>query len=681
MIRILIADDIAENRYLLETLLKGNGYEVISATNGVEALELARTSLPDLIITDILMPVMDGFVLCKQWKGDEQLKRIPFVFYTATYTEPKDEEFALSLGAERFIIKPQRPEEIIELLRGLLADAHAGTLAASDKPQKGDEEFFRDHNAALLRKLEKKMGQLEQANEALKQEIVERKRIENELLYRNTILATQQETSLDAILVVDETGKIVSHNNRFIELWGVPEDILAQKSDEQALGFVLDKIAEPGLFSDKVKYLYDHKTETSRDLIRLKDGRIFDRYSSPIVGDGVRYFGRVWYFRDITGQEILEEQLRQAQKMEAIGALAGGVAHDFNNLLAAIMGYACILQKKLASHDGMKTYIDQILQATQRGAGLTKSLLAFSRKQPMELRPVNINEIILGFQKMMNRLIGDDMEFTVTCAGEALMVEADAGQLEQVLMNLITNARDAMPNGGKLTMASERIAFAEDQEDMPRGLYAVITVADTGSGMDKDAREHIFEPFFTTKEIGKGTGLGLAIVYGIVRKHSGFIRVQSEPGKGATFRIYFPLTGHSAREVAKEEQKILPSGTETILLVEDNPNVRFATKDMLQELGYTVLEAADGKEALSVFERNKERVHLVLCDLILPKKNGKEAFEDIRKMKPEIKAIFTSGYAADILEEKGLMDEGIHFLSKPVSMMDLSRKIREALGS
>jgi PAS domain S-box-containing protein len=681
MIRVLIADDIAENRYMLETLLKGNGYEVTCVANGAEALELARKTPPDIIITDILMPVMDGFSLCKQWKADERLRQVPFVFYTATYTEPADEEFALSLGAERFIVKPQRPDQMIEMLHEILNDAHAGRLVPCEKPQKEEEAFFREYNATLLRKLEKKMEQLERTNEALKQEIVERKRIENELVYRNTILATQQDTSLDGILVVDSEGKMISYNKRFIELWGLPADIVAQKSDESALGSVLDTIKDPGRFLAKVKYLYEHRTETSRDLIDLRDGRIFDRYSSPIIGGNGQYYGRVWYFRDITEQAKLEQQLRQAQKMEAIGALAGGVAHDFNNVLAAVMGYASIVQKKMAADLAMKYNIDQILDATKRGAGLVKSLLAFSRKQTIELKPVNINELIPGFQKMMSRLIGADIEFIARCADEPLMIEADAGQLEQVLMNLITNARDAMPQGGTLTIATERIFLADERDEMAGGPYAVVTVSDTGNGMDKDTREHIFEPFFTTKEAGKGTGLGLAIVYGIIKKHRGFIRVQSEPRKGTSFTISLPLISREPEVRQTEDQALLPGGTETVLLVEDDQDVRRATGDMLRELGYPVLEAVDGDDALKVFQENRDRVRLILCDLILPKRSGRETLEEIKRTKPDIKAVFTSGYTADIIKQKGLMDEGMSLLAKPVSMIDLARKIRAVLDS
>jgi CheY-like chemotaxis protein len=300
----------------------------------------------------------------------------------------------------------------------------------------------------------------------------------------------------------------------------------------------------------------------------------------------------------------------------------------------------------------------------------------------MELRPVDINDIIRGFQKMMTRLIGENIELAADCGQAALVVETDIGQLEQVLMNLATNARDAMPSGGKLTIRSRLLVVAEDQGDeLKRGSYAVITVTDTGCGMDKKIQEHLFEPFFTTKEAGKGTGLGLATSYGIIKKHNGSIRAYSEPGKGTTFTIHLPLSPRALPESRHEENGLLPPGTETILLIEDHANVRIATRDMLREFGYSVLEAADGEDAIKVFLDNRDKVRLVLCDLIMPKKSGKETYEEIKKMKPDMKAIFTSGYAPDSIAETGLLEEGINFMSKPVSMIDLIRKIRQVLDS
>ncbi len=679
MIRVLIADDLAENRYLLETLLKGNGYEVVTACNGAEALELARKAPPDVVITDILMPVMDGFSLCRQWKADERLKPIPFIFYTATYTDPKDEEFALSLGAERFIVKPKKPEEMIALVHEILNDAVGGRLASGDRPS--DKDFLRDYNETLFRKLEKKVGQLEQSNAALQQEIDARKKMEKELVYRNTLLATQQDTSLDGILVVDAEGKMVSYNRRFVELWGIPHDVVDSRSDERALRSILDKIVEPERFLEKVRYLYEHREQTSRELVTLKDHRVFDRYSSAILGEDGHYYGRVWYFRDITEQKKLEEQLRLAQKMEAIGTLAGGVAHDFNNIMTAIMGYACILQKKLGPENAVGHNIDQILSATKKAAGLTKSLLTFSKKQTACLQPVNINDIIQGFQRMMTGLIRDNVQFTVACAPEALILEADAGQMEQVLMNLTVNALDAMPRGGVLTVTTNTFSIQADQDEIRRGSYAVIAVSDSGIGMDKGTVEHIFEPFFTTKGADKGTGLGLAVVYGIIKNHKGFIRVYSELGKGTIFKIYLPLTTQALRDSLSDEKVVLPSGTETILLAEDDANVRMVTCHQLQEFGYTVLEATDGEDAVAIFHRNADTVRLVICDLIMPRKNGKETLEAIRKEKPDIKVIFTSGYTKDVIARKSLMEEDANFLSKPVSMLEMIRKVREVLDT
>ncbi len=679
MKRILITDDNAENRYMLEALLKGNGYATESAKNGAEALEIAKRNPPDIIVTDILMPVMDGFALCRQWKADEQLKKIPFVFYTATYTDPKDEQFALSLGADRFVMKPKMPEEIINLLHEILDNPIS--LKPSVQPTAGDRDFFESHNAALVRKLGKKMAQLEEANEVMRLEIAERKRVESELVYRNTILATQQEASLDAILVVDDKGRMVTYNRRFVELWGLPPDIADKRSDQESLEFVLGKIVDPEKFMEKVKYLYAHPQEKSRDLIELKDRRILDRYSAGIIGEDGHYYGRVWYFRDITEQRKLEEQLSQAQKMEAVGSLAGGIAHDFNNILSAIIGYGSILRVKMKDERDLCHYVEEILAASERAANLTQSMLAFSRKQVIELKPVDINDLIRRIQKMLSRLIREDIEFTIKDLPEPLIVRADAGQLEHMLVNLLTNGRDAMPHGGKLTISTEKFIQPSDGNEMKKGVYGVITVSDTGCGIDKEIRDRIFEPFFTTKEIGKGTGLGLAIVYGIVKKHDGFIHVYSEPGSGTAFKIFLPLTYQPLPDVREEKDKLLPSGTETLLLVEDNDNVRLATTAMLREFGYTVVVAADGEEAIRLFKEHGDRVSLVLCDLIMPNKSGKETYEEIRKMRPDAKAIFMSGYTADIISQKGLLEEGINFLSKPVSMIDLIRKVREVLDS
>jgi two-component system, cell cycle sensor histidine kinase and response regulator CckA len=384
---------------------------------------------------------------------------------------------------------------------------------------------------------------------------------------------------------------------------------------------------------------------------------------------------------DATEHRKLEDQLRQAQKMEAIGALAGGVAHDFNNILSAIVGYAALVQIKMKTDDPLRPHIEQILASSERATGLTKSLLAFSRKQVIELKPVNINDVVFGFHKLLTRLIGEDIEFRVIPAREDMIVEADQGQLEQVLMNLATNARDAMPTGGILEIKTDKITIDSDLGDIKKGDYAVLSVSDTGSGIDKSARDHIYEPFFTTKDVGKGTGLGLAIVYGIIHKHNGTIHFYSEPGQGTTFKIYLPLIPSAVKQMPHTNFVMPPSGTETILLVEDDKSVRAVTKAMLEEFGYTVVEAVDGEDAIKLFQENKGKIQLVLCDLIMPKINGKETFEQIKKIRPDIKGIFISGYTSDIIAQKGVMEDGVNFISKPLSTSDLFNKIREVLES
>jgi PAS domain S-box-containing protein len=386
---------------------------------------------------------------------------------------------------------------------------------------------------------------------------------------------------------------------------------------------------------------------------------------------------------DITEHRKLEEQLSQSQKMEAIGALAGGVAHDFNNILSAIIGYAHLLRMKMQPDDPLRLYVEQVLASSERATGLTQSLLAFSRKQVTDLKPVDMNSLIVAFQKMLHRLIGEDIEFTVNCFRDSLVVEADKGQLEQVLMNLVTNARDAMPRGGNLHIATDRLEITSQNmlahNIAVPGVYAFISVTDNGMGMDRKTQARIFEPFFTTKEVGKGTGLGLAMVYGIIKKHNGFINVYSEPGQGTTFRIYLPLAQRAVGEIRREEGIAPPSGSETILLVEDDQTVRTVTRTALEAFGYTVIEAADGEEAVRIFRARKDEIQMVLCDVIMPKKNGKETLDELKKMRPDIKALFMSGYTSDIIMQKGILEEGFHFISKPLNPGDLLKKIRDVL--
>jgi two-component system NtrC family sensor kinase len=388
--------------------------------------------------------------------------------------------------------------------------------------------------------------------------------------------------------------------------------------------------------------------------------------------------------RDVTDQRNLEEQLRQSQKMEAIGQLAGGVAHDFNNLLTVIMGYGNLVRMKMPDDSPERSNLDHVLEAAGRATELTRGLLAFSRKQVMTPRTVDLNELIRDVEKFLRRIIGEDIRLQTTLSGFEPTVYVDKGQIEQALINLATNARDAMPKGGLLAISTELreldAAFIRAHGQGEPGRYAVISVSDTGQGMDEALRHRIFEPFFTTKETGKGTGLGLSIVYGIVKQHNGSVNVYSEPGKGTTFRIYLPLVGQETAAVEEGKARPMPrGGTETILLAEDEPAVRKLVEIVLTEFGYTVIPAEDGQDAVEKFKANRERVSLLLMDLIMPGKNGREAYEEIRRMAPDVRVLFSSGYTADIIRSRGELDEGAELIYKPVDPLTLAAKVREVL--
>ncbi|MBI5632286.1 MAG: response regulator [Nitrospirae bacterium] len=415
-------------------------------------------------------------------------------------------------------------------------------------------------------------------------------------------------------------------------------------------------------------------------VVQLPGGtRYFEVTTSPLRDASGAIVAGIEVVRDVTLQRHNEDQLRQAQKMEGIGQLAGGIAHDFNNILTAIIGYASLLELKLKGDEQLKPFVSYILESSERASGLTKSLLAFSRKQPVEMKPLNLNELACGFRNIMSRLIGEDIEFELKCSVEDLVVEADKGQLEQVLMNLATNARDAMPDGGKISISTEQVVIDGEMGELPKGSYAVVVFSDNGSGIEQKVQEHIFEPFFTTKETGKGTGLGLAVVYGIIKNHGGAIHLYSEPGQGTTFRIYLPVSETAAAKNGGLPAEAVPHGTETILLVEDNADTRRVTKMLLEEFGYTVLEAVDGEDAIAVFRDKQDRIDLILSDLIMPKKNGKDACQEMAKIRPGVKTILMSGYTADILTQKGSLDPGMHFISKPLSPSTLLNKVREVL--
>jgi PAS domain S-box-containing protein len=399
--------------------------------------------------------------------------------------------------------------------------------------------------------------------------------------------------------------------------------------------------------------------------------------------------GRVLYYdgilEDVTERRRLEEQLRQAQKMEAVGRLAAGVAHDFNNLLTIVIGYSDLVLQKLTAGDRMRPTMEEIKSAGERAAWLTRQLLAFSRKQVLQPQILDLSSLLTSADQMLRRMIGEDIELVTHLPPVLGHVKADRGQIEQVIMNLAVNARDAMPQGGKLTLEAANVeldsSYARSHEGVVPGPYVTIAMSDTGTGMDAETRAHIFEPFFTTKEPGKGTGLGLSTVYGIIKQSGGNIWVYSEPGKGTTFKVYLPRIDQAVKAIAPGElrvEELLP-GSETILLVEDEEAVRSLAREALEFRGYHVLETKGAIEALQVGERHKEHIHLLLTDVVMPQMGGRELAEHFAPLHPETKVLYMSGYADNAVVHHGLLDPGTALLDKPFTAESLARKLREVL--
>jgi len=417
-----------------------------------------------------------------------------------------------------------------------------------------------------------------------------------------------------------------------------------------------------------------------------KDGREFpvELAVAPIrVGDEWSFSA---FLRDITERKQLQQQLIQSQKMEAVGRLAGGVAHDFNNLLTAIIGYAELLNEGLPEGSAAREDVEQIRKASQRAAALTRQLLAFSRQQVLQPIVLNLNELVEDIEKMLRRLIGEDVQLRTTLAKDMGNVRADPGQLEQVILNLVVNARDAMPTGGKVTIETQNAELSEEYAEghlpVVPGAYVMLAVSDTGTGMDAQTRGRIFEPFFTTKEKGKGTGLGLSTVYGIVKQSGGYIWAYSEPGRGTTFKVYLPHVDAPVEAIAPPPQPGgTLAGTETVLLAEDDDLLRPLARGLLQKLGYTVLDAGSAEEALALARAHAAPIHLLVADVVMPGESGRQLARRLAELRPDMRVLYTSGYTDDAIVHHGMLEPGLNYLQKPFTPAALARKVREVLDA
>jgi two-component system cell cycle sensor histidine kinase/response regulator CckA len=518
----------------------------------------------------------------------------------------------------------------------------------------------------------------------ISRDITDRKRAEEEINKSQQRLRIHVEHTPLAVIEWDPDFRVAA--------WNAAAESIFGYTREEAIGQHANFTVPPA-FREHVKQVWQGLLaqkggERSTNDNITKDGRTIscEWYNTPLVDESGRVLGVASLVHDVTERVALEEKLRQSQKMEAIGRLAGGVAHDFNNILTVILGYSQILTEGLPAAGRLTDATVQIRSAAGHAANITRQLLAFSRKQVLSPRLIDLNDIMMNLDTMLRRLIGEDIEVLTVSGRDLGTVKADPGQIEQVIMNLVLNARDAMPNGGKLTLETENMdldeAYAREHPPLLPGRYVMLAVSDTGMGMTPSTQAHIFEPFFTTKEVGKGTGLGLATVYGIVKQSGGNIWVYSEPGKGTTFKIYLPRVDQSAAAVRPEKRMAtVQNGTETILLVEDDSQLRQLTSAVLTECGYKVLAAAGTEEGLALCRANHHDIHLLVTDVIMPGMNGRQLAEQVKQISPSTKVLYVSGYTNNAIVHYGVLDPGLWFLPKPFSLTALVAKVREVLDA
>lgn len=681
--RILNVDDSEENLYFVESLLKGNGFEVVSVMNGAEALVQLESVAFDLIISDILMPVMDGFQLCRKVKMNEELRHIPFIVYTATYTGPQDEAFAFKIGADKFIQKPCEPDIFMETVREALGAAANADPVAQSAPQTPEEEVLKLYNERLVRKLEQKMLQLEE-------EVEVRKKVEEELRKSENHLRSLIRTIPDLIWLKDKDGMYLSCNPVFERFFGENEANIVGKSD---YSFVDRELADFFREND-YKAIAAGKPISNEEWITFADDghrALLETIKTPMYDERGTLIGVLGIGRDITERKKAEEeranlqqQLIQAQKMESIGRLAGGVAHDFNNMLSVIIGFSEIALNNLDPTDALYEDLREIYAAGVRSASITRQLLAFARKQIINPAEIDLNNAVESLLKMLHRLIGEDIDLVWLPKNCPLPVAMDPSQLDQLLVNLCINARDAIDGVGKMTIETDTITldteYCNDHPGFTPGDYVLLAVSDEGCGMDRETVTKIFEPFFTTKEVGQGTGLGLATVYGIVKQNNGVINVYSELGQGTTFRIYLPRYHKVTTATMKEKEEGFQHGRgETILVVEDEVSILKLASRMLTNLGYIVITADSPKMAIKLAKETGRTLDLLVTDVIMPEMNGRDLANELLTQYPNLKCLFMSGYTSTVIVGKGVLEEGMHFIQKPFSARDLGAKVHEAL--
>jgi PAS domain S-box-containing protein len=631
---ILVVEDDVEAKEVLCATLEVEGYVVHTAANGFEAINAARALKPDVILMDIIMPGMDGIEATRIIKSDQVTRHIPILIVTVV-DKRKDIVNGLTAGATDYITKPFFMPELTARVKAALTS--------------------RNH-------YEKKI------------EITER--------YRQLV-----ENASEGILIIQD-GMLRFCNPKTREITGFSEEELTnrpfvelvQPQDQQN---VLGYFGEP----------LDIEQETNTHAFRIvaKDGNIKWLETNTVSINWEDKSAWLSFLTDITERkraekekETIQKQLLQAQKMEAVGTLAGGIAHDFNNLLQIVQGYADVLIQSMNHDERQYLALQNIIGATKRGAELTRQLVTFSRTAEGHRLALDLNQKVQNVKELLRRTIPKMIDIELQLTDDLRFVHADPTHVEQMLMNLVVNAKDAMPDGGKLIIKTENVILNEEfckiHPDANPWMYALLTVADNGHGIDKETLDHIFEPFYTTKEVGKGTGLGLAMVYGIVKSHRGFVSCSSQPGEGTTFKVYLPTVEQEVEMVEEKKTKAsVKGGKEKILLVDDEEIIRDLGVQILGEFGYAVLTAPNGESALELYRNKPNEIDLVILDLFMPGMGGMRCLEELLKINPHVRIIISSGYVVNGSTEKTIEERTRGYISKPFDREQILSLIREAL--
>lgn len=679
--KILIVEDNVEDRKVLQHYIEHFGHEVIEAENGKAGFAKALDHQPDLIISDALMPVMDGFQFLRQVKQHGRLRLTPFVFYSSVYQGDKDMELAMSIGADAFIIKPKEPDEFWKELSPVLQKGR--TIRIPDASLV-EEEYLKNYSNVVVNKLEEKVAELEAV-------IKQRTQMAKDLRVEKDKAQKYFDIAGVMLLVLDLNQTVVQINVKGCNLLGLEKeavvgrkwcDFLPQKYrgrfEKQFLSLIQGD--RPRIENDRMPVCTSNSSEK---LISWHHCVLRDENGIPMatVSSGEDITERTMIKKD---KKRIEKQLQRAQKMEALGTLAGGIAHDFNNILSAIIGYVELTKMKLPEAAAVQADLEQVLKAGERAKDLVGQILSFSRQGDMEIKPILVGVIVKEVLKLIRASFPATIEVRADISSTALIM-GDPTSVHQIMMNLCTNAGHAMQrDGGILTLCLRDLvidaAFVQHHPEVREGLYVCLTVSDTGYGMKPRVMQRIFDPFFTTKKKDDGTGMGLSVVHGIVKEYGGTIDVFSEPGKGSVFNVYLPAIEHHYESGVKAPKHII-GGNERILYVEDEAALAKMGQQLLESLGYRVVSYTSSIEALEYFNDHFHDIDLVITDMTMPHVTGEKIIQKCIAIQPDIPIILTTGFSAEISEEKAKALGAKAFVMKPILKYELARTIRDVLST